>query len=38
VQKQYAEFRDLHFESFGKNIKLFKVTVGQPMPAAIPQS
>ncbi len=33
LQRHYAEFHDLHFESFGKNIKVFKMTVGQPMPA-----
>jgi hypothetical protein len=26
----------LQFESFGANIKIFKLTVGQPMPAAVP--
>jgi len=31
LQKHFAEFRDLRFESFGKNIKIFKLTVGQPM-------
>jgi hypothetical protein len=36
LQRHYAEFRSLHFESFGKNIKIFKMTVGQPMPAAAP--
>jgi hypothetical protein len=30
----FAEFRDLHFESFGKNIFIFKLIVGEPMPAA----
>ena len=34
LQKHFAEFRGLHFESFGKNIKIFKMTVGQPMPAS----
>jgi Dolichyl-phosphate-mannose-protein mannosyltransferase len=34
LRKDFAEFRDLPFESFGKNIKIFKLTVGQPMPAA----
>lgn len=38
LQKHFPEFHDLHFESFGKNIKIFKMTVGQPMPAAIPQA
>ena len=32
LQKNFAEFRDLHYESFGKNIKMFKLTVGQSMP------
>jgi hypothetical protein len=32
LQKNFAEFRDLHYESFGKNIKMFKLTVGQPIP------
>jgi hypothetical protein len=36
LQRHYAEFRSLHFESFGRNIKIFKMTVGQPMPAASP--
>ncbi len=36
LQRRYAEFRGLHFESFGKNIKIFKITVGEPMPAAGP--
>jgi 4-amino-4-deoxy-L-arabinose transferase-like glycosyltransferase len=33
LQRHFAEFRNLQFESFGKNILLFKLTVGQPMPA-----
>ncbi len=33
LQKHFAEFRGLHSESFGKNIKIFKMTAGQPMPA-----
>ena len=32
LQKHFAEFRNLHFQSFGKNIQIFKMTVGQPMP------
>jgi 4-amino-4-deoxy-L-arabinose transferase-like glycosyltransferase len=32
LQKHFAEFRSLHFESFGKNIQIFKLTVGQPTP------
>jgi hypothetical protein len=35
LQRHFAEFHDLRFESFGKNIKIFKMTVGQPMPGAI---
>jgi hypothetical protein len=34
LRKHFAEFRDLHFDSFGNNIKIFKMTVGQPVPAA----
>jgi hypothetical protein len=37
LQRHFAEFRDLHFESFGKNILIFKLTVGQPMPAIVQQ-
>jgi hypothetical protein len=36
LRKHFAEFRDLRFDSFGNNIKIFKMTVGQPMPAAAP--
>jgi dolichyl-phosphate-mannose-protein mannosyltransferase len=36
LQRHYAEFHDLHFESFGKNIKIFRMTAGQPMPATDP--
>jgi putative effector of murein hydrolase LrgA (UPF0299 family) len=36
LRKQYAEFQDLHSESFGNNIKIFKLTVGHPMPAPTP--
>jgi 4-amino-4-deoxy-L-arabinose transferase-like glycosyltransferase len=35
LRKSFAEFRDLRFESFGDNIKIFKMTVGQPMPAVV---
>jgi hypothetical protein len=37
LQRHFAEFHGLRFESFGKNINIFKMTVGQPMPAVIPQ-
>ena len=36
LRRHFAEFHGLRFESFGKNIKIFKMTVGQPMPAAAP--
>jgi hypothetical protein len=36
LQRHFAEFHDLRFESFGKNIKIFKLTVGQPMPTIAP--
>jgi hypothetical protein len=33
LQHHYAVFDKLRVESFGSNIKVFKLTVGQPMPA-----
>ena len=36
LQQHFTEFHDLHFETFGKNIKIFKLTVGQPMPRQSP--
>ena len=33
LQSHYAVFDKLGVESFGSNIKVFKLTVGQPMPA-----
>jgi 4-amino-4-deoxy-L-arabinose transferase-like glycosyltransferase len=36
LRKQFGEFRDLQFESFGKNIKIFQMTVGRPLPAVVP--
>jgi 4-amino-4-deoxy-L-arabinose transferase-like glycosyltransferase len=38
LQRQFAEFRNLRFESFGKNILIFKLTVGQPMPSVAEQA
>ena len=35
LQKRYAELHDLRYESFGKNIEVFKLTVGHPMPEAV---
>jgi uncharacterized membrane protein len=32
LRSSFSEFRDVHFEAFGKNIKIFKMTVGEPMP------
>lgn len=34
LRKHFTEFHDLPYESFGNNIKIFKLTVGQPMPPA----
>jgi hypothetical protein len=33
LRKRFAEFRELHFDSFGNNIKVFKMTAGRPMPS-----
>lgn len=33
LRKHYAEFHDLRFQSFGDNVKIFEMIVGQPMPA-----
>jgi 4-amino-4-deoxy-L-arabinose transferase-like glycosyltransferase len=38
LRNHFPEFRDLRFERFGNNIKIFKMTVGQPVPAAVPQA
>jgi hypothetical protein len=38
LSQHRAEFRDLHFQLFGDNIKIFKADVGQPMAAVIRQS
>jgi 4-amino-4-deoxy-L-arabinose transferase-like glycosyltransferase len=38
LRSHVAEFHDLRFESFGNNIKVFRMTVGQPMPAAAVQA
>jgi putative effector of murein hydrolase LrgA (UPF0299 family) len=32
LRTHYAQFRNLQFESFGSNIKVFKLAVGQSMP------
>jgi hypothetical protein len=36
LQKHFTEFRDLQFESFGGNIKIFKMTIGRSMPVIAP--
>ncbi|MFZ1052418.1 MAG: glycosyltransferase family 39 protein [Candidatus Sulfotelmatobacter sp.] len=36
LRRHFAEFHNLGFEQFGNNIKIFKMTVGQRMPAAVP--
>jgi len=33
LQTRFAEFRDMPVISFGSNIRIFKLTVGQPVPA-----
>jgi hypothetical protein len=33
LQRKFPQFRDLNPQSFGRNITLFQLTVGQPMPA-----
>jgi hypothetical protein len=33
LRRDLPEFHDLRFEAFGKNIKVFKLVVAQPMPA-----
>jgi putative effector of murein hydrolase LrgA (UPF0299 family) len=35
LQQRFREFHDLRFDTFGNDIKTFKMTVGQPMPSAI---
>jgi hypothetical protein len=32
LRAHYAQFHDLQFESFGKNVKIFRLSVGQSMP------
>ena len=32
LRRNYAEFSDLQFQSFGANILIFKMTVGRPIP------
>jgi hypothetical protein len=36
LRNRFPAFSDLHFQSFGNNIKLFKMTVGQIIPSVIP--
>jgi len=36
LRRNLAEFHDLRFESFGNNIKIFRLTLGQPMSAPAP--
>jgi hypothetical protein len=38
LRNHVAEFRDLPFESFGKNIKIFKMIVGKQTPTVAPQA
>jgi len=36
LRRHYPEFHDLRYESFGKNIQVFKMKVGEPVPAPAP--
>lgn len=36
LRRNVTEFHDLRFESFGNNIKIFRLTLGQPMSAPTP--
>jgi hypothetical protein len=36
LRNRFPAFSDLHFQSFGKNIKVFKMTVGEVIPSVIP--
>jgi putative effector of murein hydrolase LrgA (UPF0299 family) len=36
LRNRFPAFGDLHFQSFGNNIKLFKMTVGEIIPSVIP--
>jgi hypothetical protein len=38
LQNRFAEFHNLEVKSFGNNIRLFRLTVGQPMPAFAAQA
>ena len=38
LHDRFPQFRDLQQQSFGRNITLFKLTVGQPMPMPIPSN
>ena len=33
LKEKFPEFREMNVQSFGRNITIFKLTVGQPMPA-----
>lgn len=35
LQRHFAEFHGLRFDRFGNTIKIFRMTVGQPMPAVL---
>jgi hypothetical protein len=38
LQRNYPEFRTLEVQPFGRNIALFELTIGQPMPPAASRS
>ena len=36
LRKEFPDFHDLQTQAFGKNIRLFRITVGRPMPNTTP--
>jgi hypothetical protein len=38
LKQGFPEFQQLEVQSFGRNLGLFRLTVGQPMPATLPPS
>ena len=36
LKQGFPEFQQLEVQSFGRNLGLFRLTVGQPMPATLP--
>jgi len=36
LRKEFPDFHDLQTQAFGKNIRLFRITLGRPMPNTTP--